>query len=236
VSGSAGQRPGNADTTVRVAVFEPRPIVAQGIATLLSDAAGVDVVGATADLHEAIRMVAEADVQVVVFGVPDRPPEYVHDLAVRFESAAASAGRQIGVVCMVPPREYSPVRCGHRDVPIPVSTAVSPQNLRAAVFTAHRGSDGPIPLTVLRYRTTEGVHADPIRAAALTYREREVLAALAEGRSTSEIASQLGISVNTVRTHVQHLMPKLGVHTRLQAVAIAAMNRRIDEDYGGTLP
>ena len=67
------------------------------------------------------------------------------------------------------------------------------------------------------------------RGASLTSRERDVLRGLAEGLSTKEIAVRLGITVNTVRTHVQHLMPKLGVHTRLHAAAIAAVERLVDE-------
>ena len=55
----------------------------------------------------------------------------------------------------------------------------------------------------------------------LTPREREVLALLAEGRSSSEIARELVISPRTLGTHVQHILSKLGVHNRTQAVAVA---------------
>lgn len=57
--------------------------------------------------------------------------------------------------------------------------------------------------------------------AQLTEREREVLALLAEAASSSEIARRLGISVNTVRTHVQNILAKLQVHSRLEAMAFA---------------
>lgn len=52
----------------------------------------------------------------------------------------------------------------------------------------------------------------------LTERQTEVLALLAEGKSTNEIATQLGITTTTVRNHVANLIAALGVHTRLQAV------------------
>jgi len=55
----------------------------------------------------------------------------------------------------------------------------------------------------------------------LTAREREILALLAEGKSSAEIASELVISTRTVGTHVQHILGKLGVHSRAQAVALA---------------
>lgn len=56
--------------------------------------------------------------------------------------------------------------------------------------------------------------------AELTPRERAVLACLAEGAGHREIAQQLRLSVNTVRSHVQNLMTKLGVHSALEAVAL----------------
>jgi DNA-binding NarL/FixJ family response regulator len=55
----------------------------------------------------------------------------------------------------------------------------------------------------------------------LSPREREILALLADGRSQSQIAAGLVISPKTVATHIQHLLSKLGVHSRAQAVAAA---------------
>ena len=59
-------------------------------------------------------------------------------------------------------------------------------------------------------------------AAELTRREIQVLDAVADGLSTVEVAAVLHISVNTARNHVQRILAKLGVHSRLQAVNIAA--------------
>lgn len=60
---------------------------------------------------------------------------------------------------------------------------------------------------------------DPL--AALTRRERDVLMHVAEGADRKEVAEHLHLSVNTVRTHMQSLMAKLGVHSALEAVAVA---------------
>ena len=57
--------------------------------------------------------------------------------------------------------------------------------------------------------------------AKLTSRERQVLQLLAEGLSTDEIGERLFISPKTVRTHIDHLLHKLGVRSRAQAVAFA---------------
>jgi len=58
-------------------------------------------------------------------------------------------------------------------------------------------------------------------AAKLTPRQREVLGYLAEGASTEDIASSLHLSKETVRNHIRQLLRALGVHSRLEAVALA---------------
>jgi PAS domain S-box-containing protein len=55
----------------------------------------------------------------------------------------------------------------------------------------------------------------------LTPRQIEILHLLEQGRSTAQIAGQLHLSIETVRNHIRHLMQALGVHSRLEAVAVA---------------
>lgn len=71
-----------------------------------------------------------------------------------------------------------------------------------------------------------GIYLDPaivqsIRGARLTERERQVLSLLAEGLQHEQIAQQLGISAETVRTHLKKASERLGASTRTQAVATA---------------
>lgn len=65
---------------------------------------------------------------------------------------------------------------------------------------------------------------DPL--AALTSREKEVLECMIAGLSRAEIADRLHVSANTVRTHTQNLIGKLGVHSSLEAVTLALRNDR----------
>jgi PAS domain S-box-containing protein len=65
------------------------------------------------------------------------------------------------------------------------------------------------------------VDAELSRANGLTVREQEVLALLAHGLGTDEVARELVLSPATVRNHVQNILGKLGVHSRLEAVAHA---------------
>ncbi len=64
----------------------------------------------------------------------------------------------------------------------------------------------------------------PILPAQLTVRERQILKLLAGGAATPKVASQLHISHSTVRNHIQNILSKLGTHSRLEAVALAALH------------
>lgn len=63
--------------------------------------------------------------------------------------------------------------------------------------------------------------APPLAHPHLTPRQSEVLRLLEHGRSTDQIAKELNLSVETVRNHIRNLMQALGVHSRLEAVAVA---------------
>jgi DNA-binding NarL/FixJ family response regulator len=70
-------------------------------------------------------------------------------------------------------------------------------------------------------RPTSAERSQPTWSENLTGREREVLAFIVEGGSTMTIASTLGVSTNTVRTHVQNVLRKLGVNCRSKAARVA---------------
>ena len=70
------------------------------------------------------------------------------------------------------------------------------------------------------------------RLGALTRREREVLALLAQGADNDAIAQELVISPETARTHIQNVLGKLGVHSRLEAAAFVIQNGILDDLAG----
>jgi NarL family two-component system response regulator LiaR len=113
---------------------------------------------------------------------------------------------------------------------------VSPEDLMAAIRQAAAGRAvlDPAALDALREAQSGAVGhppADPSSRAAhqagglvepLTQREREVLEALAQGMSNKEIAAALGIAEKTVKVHVSHILGKLGVYDRTQALLAAS--------------
>jgi DNA-binding NarL/FixJ family response regulator len=97
------------------------------------------------------------------------------------------------------------------------------QRLEGIVTALRRAAEGEtaIDKSLLRKLTSAArPHSRRSAVASLTQQERVVLGHLAEGLQTFEIVSQLGISTSTVRSHIQAILSKLGVHTRLQAVAL----------------
>ncbi|MGZ4131506.1 MAG: LuxR C-terminal-related transcriptional regulator [Actinomycetota bacterium] len=102
-------------------------------------------------------------------------------------------------------------------------------DLIAATRSVHRGEVlvpprmlGPLLTGLIRRRKEQDQAHD--RIARLTRREREVLALLAEGADNDGIARVLVISPQTARTHIQNILGKLSVHSRLEAAAFVAQN------------
>jgi two-component system, NarL family, nitrate/nitrite response regulator NarL len=86
-----------------------------------------------------------------------------------------------------------------------------------------------VPAAATMQRPTQGDDARRL-ATYLTARERECLALLVQGLSTAAMVSILGVSRTTVRTHVQALLTKLGVHSRLEAASFAVRYGLLDEE------
>jgi DNA-binding CsgD family transcriptional regulator len=87
------------------------------------------------------------------------------------------------------------------------------------------GDAGPPPAAPVRLPA--GQPADrhrPLATQFLTNREREVLGLLVSAQSTARIADELGISLTTARGYVQSILAKLGVHSRVEAVAYAVQH------------
>jgi len=82
---------------------------------------------------------------------------------------------------------------------------------------------GPVLRLLLQRDEREASLKHPLGS--LTPREREVLSYLAEGIGRREVAERMHLSAHTVRSHLQNLMGKLGVHTTLEAVALARQAR-----------
>lgn len=105
------------------------------------------------------------------------------------------------------------------------------EELLGAIRVAARGDALIDPSVTARLvtRFTDGLAPAPAPASStqldrLTGREREILLEMARGRSNAEIASRLYVGEQTVKTHVSHVLTKLGLRDRVQAVIYAYEN------------
>jgi two-component system, NarL family, response regulator YdfI len=98
-----------------------------------------------------------------------------------------------------------------------VSIGASAANVSSAADIVLIARDGAISMRAAN-AGVEDAPAEPL----LTNRERQVLGLLADGLGNKQIAARLGISTNTVKTHLELLFDKLGVSSRTEAVATAA--------------
>ncbi|MDQ0381535.1 response regulator [Amycolatopsis thermophila] len=101
----------------------------------------------------------------------------------------------------------------------------------AAIEKAMRGepvTDVPTRPLTPPDPTGNGALDAQLLARYLTVREHQCLALLVDGQPTTQMASRLGVSVPTVRSHVQSLMTKLGVHSRLEAASFAVRHELIN--------
>jgi DNA-binding NarL/FixJ family response regulator len=94
-----------------------------------------------------------------------------------------------------------------------------PQKLLEAIMELHQGG-APMSMQIARrvVEVFQQKSSEPAEAAALSPRERQIIALLGKGFLYKEIADQLGLSVETIRTHIHNIYDKLHVQTRTEAV------------------
>jgi DNA-binding NarL/FixJ family response regulator len=105
-------------------------------------------------------------------------------------------------------------------------------NVASTVRRAHRGealhSPDEVEMALRRLRHRRDRDDDAARRLErLTPRELEILSLMAEGRSPSDITSTLRMSPNTLRTHMQNVLTKLGVHSKMEALVLAIRHGKV---------
>src|SRR4029453_9612885 len=106
-----------------------------------------------------------------------------------------------------------------------------PAEIVRAIRTAHAGQSPLSPAVAARVIDQLAQAGRPRAVDALTPREREVLRLIADGLSNKRIARELGVAEKTVKTHVGHVLAKLGVADRTQA-ALYAVQAGLTERRG----
>jgi DNA-binding NarL/FixJ family response regulator len=202
---------------ITVLIADDHPVVRQGLRVLLSLHPDIEVVGEASDGAEAVELVATVAPDVVLL---DLKLPGLHGLGVLAELRDRNLPARVLVLTSVADSASVTVamRAGAAGF---LYKDVDPDALVRAVRSVH---DGHTVLALEAAGTLVRSRSRPTAVSgleALTAREREVLAQIAEGRSNREIARLLNMSEKTVKTHVSSVLAKLGVADRTQAALLA---------------
>jgi DNA-binding NarL/FixJ family response regulator len=206
---------------ITVAVIEDNRLVREGMTDMLNELPDVKVVLAATSLATSMLKVANPRVVLLDVGLQDGN-------SLRLAEAVQHEMSESRVIVM----DLLPV---HEEIAEFVNAGVAGFILKDATFddfvgTIRSVADGArvLPPTMTGTLFSQIARVAVERGAAtvldgvrMTPRERDVIALIADGMSNKEIAHQLGIATDTVKSHVRNVMDKLALHSRLQIAAYA---------------
>jgi DNA-binding NarL/FixJ family response regulator len=210
--------------TLRVLVVDDQALVRAGFRGIVAATPGFTVVGEAGTGTEAVEQARRHQPDVVLMDV--RMPQVDGIEATRRLLAADAMHTKVVMLTTFDMDEYvyDALRAGAsgfllKDVP--------PEQLVAGIRAVAQGDALLAPSITRRVieefvrRPPSSVRTMPPEVDGLTARELEVLKLLARGLSNAEIAKELFVSETTVKTHVAHVLTKLGLRDRVQAVVFA---------------
>jgi NarL family two-component system response regulator YdfI len=205
--------------TIRILIADDHLIIRQGLRLILETEDDFDVVGEAADGAEAVQLAGNLQPHVILMDL--RMPGM--DGLTAIEKLRLSQPH-IAIVILTTFDEddlmLRGLRAGAKGF---LLKDTGRETLFSAIRAAARGEMLIKPETLTRLLTHVETSSDtPANTGGLTEREREVLAAVAQGERSKEIAVRLNITERTVKAHLASIYNKLGVDSRAGAIAVAA--------------
>ena len=206
--------------TIRVLVADDQSMVRAGFRMLLSGEDDMEVVAEASNGLEAVSQAARFEPTVVLMDI--RMPE-LDGLEATRRILAADGDARVLILTTFDLDEYvyEALRAGASGF---VLKDDPPEQLLAAIRTIAAGDallSPAVTKRVIRQFVRTPRPSPPKELDELTEREREIFGLIAAGLSNAEIAERLYISETTVKTHITHILQKLGLRDRVQAVVLA---------------
>jgi two-component system, NarL family, response regulator LiaR len=202
---------------IRVLLVDDHAVVREGLRTYLGLHDDLEVVGEAADGAEAVRAASDLRPDVVLMDLMMPVLDGVGAMRALREQLPET--RVIALTSFTDEATLLPaLQAGAAGY---LLKNVQPAELHRAIVAAHAGEallDPAVAARLLEAIAQPAGFAAPER---LTPREREVLGLLGRGLSNKRIARELGVAEKTVKTHVGHVLAKLGVTDRTQAALLA---------------
>jgi two-component system, NarL family, response regulator LiaR len=207
---------------IRVLVVDDHAVVREGLRAFLELQDGIEVAGEASDGAEAVEVAERIGPDVVLMDLV--MPRLDGLAAMRLLRERLPATRVVVLTSFLDDDKLMPaLRAGAAGY---LLKNAPPQEVVRAVRAAHAGETLLDPVVAARLVEALADTDEPFDR--LTPREREVLALIGRGFPNKLIARELGLSEKTVKTHVGHVLAKLGVTDRTQA-AVAAVRAGLAE-------
>jgi NarL family two-component system response regulator LiaR len=202
---------------IRVLVVDDHAVVREGLRAFLELQKGIEVAGEAGDGQEAIEAAARLRPDVILMDLVMPGVDGV--AAMRSLRESVPDARVIVLTSFLDDDKLMPaLRSGAAGY---LLKNAQPQELARAVRAAHAGEALLDPVVAARLVETLAAKHDEEPIDRLTPREREVLVLIGRGFPNKRIARELEVSEKTVKTHVGHVLAKLGVSDRTQAAVLA---------------
>ncbi|MEV8037400.1 response regulator transcription factor [Streptomyces sp. NPDC086182] len=210
--------------TVRVVLADDQPLVRSGLRVIMADYPDLEVVGEAATGAEAVQLVRDVSPDVVVMDI--RMPGMDGIEATRLITAGPATTRVLVLTTFdEDDHVYGALRAGASGFLV---KDMALDDILAAIHVVAAGDALIAPGVTRRLiadfigrRPTAPPERSPRPVEGITEREREVLTLVGRGRSNTEIAGDLFITVATAKSHVSRLLTKLGARDRVQLVITA---------------
>jgi len=223
---------------IRVLIVDDHQLFADALVALLELEDGVEVVGSVPTGEDALRVCGPGRPDVVLMDIDLPGMDGIQ--ATRGVLRICPAARIVGISAMRDPQLLARAVAAGASGFVPKTRAA--EELVRAIRVAAAGEmvlpEGDLAPVLERLRNAAQRSGEvEARFASMTSREIEVLQAFADGLTTEDVAQRFGIGVRTVRSHVENLLAKLGVHSKLEAVLLGLRSGaiRLDESEASLL-